>query len=219
MPFPEENPESDVPIMVSYCIDYRYDSMTAEFLAGIGYQNSYYISTNAGAALSLGYNKSCQGDNCGCRHSHNHHHHHENNENETECCPGTESMRVLRKSFTTNLEIALTLQPIDTVYLINHQDWGAIRAFLPCSGYPASDEQNKTKEICINEKILKHAAKYVKKKFDNMEVVLGLIDVNGTVADYDKVTKQWTIIYVGSGVNVDGLWYGYNLNDVITFNC
>lgn len=203
MPFPEPNPESMTPIAVSYCIDYRYDSSTAFFLKEIGYEMSYYIISNAGAALPLGYKKSCENNNCHC------------NKN-TDCCPGLESMNTLKNSFVTNLEIALTLQPISVIYLINHQDCGAIRAFLPCSGYPASGQSNKAKEININAKILTHASKYVNEKFENMEIYLGLIDVNGTVADYDIITKKWIIIYVGEGTNQDGLWFGYNIDDIIT---
>ena len=128
-------------------------------------------------------------------------------------------MNNLRKSFVTNLEISLTLKPISTVYLINHQDCGAIRAFLPCSGYPPIEADKKNKEICINEKILTNASKYVKRKFENMEVILGLIDSNGTVADYDIATKKWTVIYVGSGQDPFGLWFGYTKDQIISINC
>lgn len=208
MPFPEPTPL--VPIFASYCIDFRYDALSSEFLKAIGYENSYFLATNAGAALPLGYKKSCEND-CG--------HDCKSGKKQRKCCPGTELLDVLKNSFVTNLQIALTLQPITTVYLLNHQDCGAIRAFLPCSGYPAVGVENKNKEICINAKILTNAHKFVKKKFNNMEVPLGLIDVNGTVADYDLVTKKWRIIYVGAGIKPTGLWFGRVLDETFEVVC
>lgn len=213
MPFPEPDPDSFPPIFVTYCIDYRFNALTAEFLDEIGYEKSYYVCSSAGAALSLGYEKSCENikkNDCRCDNR---------NHQNTDCCPGFESLKVLKKSFVTNLQIALTLKPINTIYLINHQDCGAIRAFLPCSGYPKVEQDKKNKEICINAKILTYANEYVKRKFENFQVILGLIDSNGSVADYDTVTKKWVIIYVGTQNNNTALWYGYNVGDVVTINC
>ena len=203
MTFPDPNPESQAPIFVTYCIDYRYDAVSADFLREIGYQNSYYLSTNAGSSLSLGYKNMCKNI---CK-----------NKNKY-CCPGIDEMHNLKKSFSTNLRIALTLKPINTIYLLNHQDCGAIRAFLPCSGYPDLGEQ-KEKEICIHAKILISAKDYVKRHFHRMEVTLGLIDSNGTVGNYDSNTHKWTIIHIGPGQNDDALWKGYQKDDVVQYNC
>ena len=123
-------------------------------------------------------------------------------------------MNDLKKSFVANLQIALTLKPITTVYLLNHQDCGAIRAFLPCSGYPKVGEEQKEKEISINAKILEYGYGYVKRKFPKMKVVLGLIDSNGTVGDYNIDTQKWTIVYIGSGQNTNALWNGLRENDI-----
>src|SRR5437016_5158775 len=137
MTFPEPTPP-EVPIFACYCIDYRYDALSSDFLRNIGYADSYFLATNAGGALPLGYkychNSCCNTENKKC--------------SSKKCCNGSDPMHTLRKSWVTNLEIALTLRPITTVYLMNHQDCGAIRAFLPCSGYPASGEQNRKREIC-----------------------------------------------------------------------
>lgn len=201
-----------VPIFASYCIDYRYDALSSEFLKQIGFENSYFLATNAGAALPLGYDKSCKcirrPDDC-----------QEDDNEKKDCCPGTSQMAVLRNAFATNLNIALTLQPITTVYLLNHQDCGAIRAFLPCSGYPASDEENKKREICINAKILTYAQKFVKKKFEDMKIILSLIDSNGSVATYDTKSKKWTVIYIGPGKNKDALWRGFKKDKPFTIKC
>lgn len=184
-----------VPIMVSYCIDYRYDALSSSFLRAIGYDNSYYLATNAGAGLPLGYKDSCQQRDRKHRTSRS-------------CCPGIEPMTTLRDSFVTNLRIALTLRPITTVYLLNHQDCGAIRAFLPCSGYPAVGDSNKRREIKINAEILTNARSYVKRHFRHIKVILGLIDSNGTVANYDVKCRTWNVIYIGPGTDPNGLWWG-----------
>lgn len=202
MQFPQVKPESFVPIFVSYCIDYRYDALSSEFFKQIGYENSYYLATNAGAALPLGYKY--------CKTTH---------DDQKDCCPGVDQMKILKRSLVTNLNIALTLKPITVVYLLNHQDCGAIRAFLPCSGYPAPGEEKKKKEICINAGILTFARSYMKRKFPDKQVFLGLIDSNGSVGDYDTKTKKWTIIHVGSGNNKDGLWYGFKKDKTIKINC
>jgi carbonic anhydrase len=73
-------------------------------------------------------------------------------------------MKLLRDNLVKNIEIALTLQPIQSIYLLNHQDCGAIKAFLGCSGYPETLGSNNEKEIQINSSILTYAQKYIKKK-------------------------------------------------------
>ena len=128
-------------------------------------------------------------------------------------------MKILKQSFITNLKIALTLRPIRVVYLLNHQDCGAIRAFLPCSGYPSSESINKKKEICINAKILTSGEQVVKKKFKMQQVILGLIDKNGSVANYHPLKNSWIIVHVGHGCEIDALWFGYKKGQVLTFDC
>jgi hypothetical protein len=48
-----------IPIFSVFCIDYRYDNLTANFFQGTGLLNSYFAATAAGAALPLGYKCSC----------------------------------------------------------------------------------------------------------------------------------------------------------------
>lgn len=187
-----------VPYFVTYCIDYRYDAMAAEYLQSVAL---YYLGTNAGAGLALGYEKYCE-KQC---------HHH--------CDPNNKDMETLKRSFFTNLKIALTLQPITTIYLLNHQDCGAIRAYLACSGYPNVGEINNEKEICINAKLLTYAEKTVLKKYHDKTVILGLLDVNGSVANYNLADHSWTVVFVGTGTNPNGLWFGKNINDIVRLNC
>lgn len=224
MAFPKPVSASDPPIFTCYCIDFRYDALSSEFLKAIGYGNSYFLATNAGAALPLGYKGFCKNECCsgGCKcdgKCDDKHKKHKKSKSYCKSCPKNPSLDTLKESFTTNLLIALTLQPINTVYLLNHQDCGAIRAFLPCSGYPASGESMIHKEICINAKLLTYSKEYVQKEFENMQVVLGLIDSNGSVADYDPMTKKWVIIYVGTGKNKDALWYGRKKGEIISIPC
>ncbi len=183
---------SEVPIFSVFCIDYRYDNLTANFFQGIGLLNSYFAATAAGAALPLGYKNSCSNICKKCT-----------------CKPKNADMSLLRHNLVKNLEIALTLQPIEKLYLLNHQDCGAIKAFLGCSGYPSTLGANNPKEIEINQDILTYAKKYILKKFNNKTIILGLIDINGTVAEYNTITKKWTKIFTGTGTNPLGLWYNY----------
>ena len=180
------------PIFSIFCIDFRYDNLTANFFQGTGLLNSYFAATAAGAALPLGYKCSCS-ELC----------------KKGKCKPNNEDMTLLRENLVKNLEIALTLQPIEKVYLLNHQDCGAIKAFLGCSGYPSTLGANNAKEIEINQDILKYAKKYMSKKFKGKTFTLGLIDINGTVAEYNTTTKKWTKVYTGAGTNPLGLWFNY----------
>jgi len=181
-----------VPIFSVFCIDFRYDRLTADFFKGIGLVNSYFAATAAGAALPLGYKCSCFKI---CRRS--------------KCNPNNEAMALLRNNLVKNLKIALTLQPIENIYLLNHQDCGAIKAFLGCSGYPSTLGSNNAKEIEINQEILKYAKDYMAKKFKGKTITIGLIDVNGTVAEYDTSAKKWTLVFTGEGDDPLGLWLDY----------
>jgi carbonic anhydrase len=45
-------------------------------------------------------------------------------------------MEILKKSFITNINISLSLDLLKEIYLLNHQDCGAIKEYLKCSQYP-----------------------------------------------------------------------------------
>ena len=220
MVFPEVNPSLSPPMYAAYCIDYRYDALSSEFLRQIKYGDSYYLATAAGAALSLGYKDYCKNECCSCSCS--------SSSDYCKTCPVNPNLNTLKKSLVTNLNIALTLKPdMNVVYFLNHQDCGAIRAYLSCSGYPKKDETGeaaKIKEICINAKLLTYADKYFNKKFKgiikDLNINLGLLDANGAVADYDIKTKAWTVIYVPTiANNPNALWFKYTKGQVVKFNC
>ena len=186
-----------IPIFSIFCIDFRYDNLTADFFQEIGLTNLYFAATAAGAALPVGYKCSCYNI---CKKS---------NCKKNKCDPNNKDMALLRKNLVKNLEIALTLQPITEIFLLNHQDCGAIKAFLGCSGYPSTLGADNAKEIEINQDILKYAKKYMSKKFKGKTFTLGLIDVNGTVAEYNTSTKIWTLVFTGAGTDPLGLWFNY----------
>jgi len=181
---------TEVPIYSVFCIDYRYDRLTADYFKAVGLSNLYFAATAAGAALPLGYPCYCS---CSCTSG--------------SCNPCNKDMALLRANLVKNLQIALTLQPITNIYLLNHQDCGAIKAYLSCSGYPTTLGSNNPKEIQINAALLTYAQRYMAKKFPTKTIRLGLIDINGTVADYNPLTKTWTKVYTGPETNPLGLWY------------
>lgn len=180
---------SIVPIFFVSCIDYRFDQLAANYLNAIGLGANYFSSTAAGGALPVGFEKYCKKKCC-----------------TKGCDPSDSTMELLKNSITTNLDIALTLEPITELYLMNHQDCGAFKEFLACSGYPDTLGENNKKEIKINQDILTYTKEYMKHKYPEKKVKLGLIDINGTVANYDTKTKTWTVVFRGKGNDPNGLW-------------
>lgn len=178
-----------------FCIDKRFDFLTTEYFKSIGFNINYYMGTTAGSALPLGYSQYCDKIcNCDCH---------------TESCdPANPDMLLLKESLTKNIDISLTLDDIKEIYLLNHQDCGAIKAYLGCSGYPQNPGENNTLEIKINTDLLMFAAEYIKFKYPDIDIRLGLIDLNGTVCDYDIKYGSWNLIYRGPGFDPRALWFG-----------
>jgi hypothetical protein len=187
---------SKVPLFSIFCIDFRFDALVGDFYEGIGRDLSYYACTVAGGAMPLGYKKYCKQVCNGCKNK--------------SCNPSNSSMKLLKNNLVENLNIALTLSPITESFLLNHQDCGAIKGFLSCSGYPTVKGSNNKKEIEINESLLTYATKYMVKKFPKIKFILGLIDLNGYVATFDIITKTWTVIFISTGIQLDekAFWYG-----------
>lgn len=181
-----------------FCIDKRFDFLTTEYFKVIGFTNNYYLGTSAGAALCLGYSQYCKEIcNCDC---------HIPNTNES-CDPANPDMLLLKESLTKNIDISLTLDDIKEIYLLNHEDCGAIKAYLSCSGYPENPGENPL-EIKINTDLLLFAAEYIKSKYPDIDIRLGLMDLNGTVCDYDIRYGTWNLIYRGPGFDPKALWFG-----------
>lgn len=182
-----------------FCIDKRFDFLSAEYFSSIGFSNNYYLGTTAGSALCLGYSQYCEEIcNCNC---------HTSNTNES-CDPANPDMLLLKESLIKNIDISLTLDQIKEIYLLNHQDCGAIKAYLGCSGYPQNAGENNSLEIKINTDLLLFANEYIKSKYPDINVRLGLMDLNGSVADYNIKYNSWNLVYRGPGIDPNGLWYG-----------
>ena len=193
-------------ILTVLCIDKRFDYLTTEYFDSIGFRYNYYLLTTAGSALCLGYEQYCSTIcNSGC------HCAHENNVNPTKCDPENKDMKLLKQSIVKNIDIAMGLDNLSEIYLLNHQDCGAIKAYLECSGYPKNLGENNPLEIKINTELLLFAKEYIEHKFiltNSNNIKLGLIDINGTVCDYDIKYNSWNLIFRGPGINPLGLWYG-----------
>ena len=181
------------------CIDKRFDALTTNYFNAIGFTTNYYLGSTAGSCLPLGYQSYCS-EVCNCICSHN--------PTTILCDPLNPDMELLKDSLVKNIEIAFSLEQINEIYLINHQDCGAIKAYLSCSGYPQTLGENNSLEIKINTQLLLFAKEYIKNKFPDVNVRLGLIDVNGSVSDFDEKYYSWDFIYRGPGTNPLGLWFG-----------
>jgi len=93
------------------------------------------------------------------------------------------------------------------VDIINHQDCGAFKVFLPTSGYPSTLGANNTQEILIHQRALLLAKSQLNKKYSGLTIHLKIIDINGSVALLNQTTLQWELAYKGSGTNPLGLWW------------
>lgn len=195
MEIPQQNP-----LFCICCIDKRFDALTTDYFESTEFKRNYYLGTTAGSGLPLGYKQYCtEICNCNCNF---------NFKISDSCDPLNPDMELLERSLIRNIEIALTLDPIPEIYIVNHQDCGAIKAFLSCSGYPQTLGENNPLEIKINTELLFFAKEYVKFRFPDIKVRLGLIDINGTVADFDEKYQSWHLVYRGFGINPLGLWFG-----------
>ncbi len=183
-----------------FCIDRRFDFLSAEYFKAIGFTTNYYLGTTAGAGLCLGYSQYCS-EICNC-------HCHLTNQTTTSCDPANPDMVLLKDSLTKNIDISLTLDTIKEIYLVNHQDCGAIKAYLGCSGYPEEPGTNNQLEIKINTDLLVFACEYLKTKYPDIVCRIGLMDLNGSVADYDIKYNSWYLVYRGPGTDPKGLWFG-----------
>lgn len=186
------------------CIDYRFDYLTTEYFDAIGQRENYFLLSTAGSSLCLGYTDYVN-QICNCRYITPKH----------SCCnnnctdPNNFDMKLLKESIKKNLDISLGLKDYDTIYMLNHQDCGAFKAYLECSGYPKYLGENNSLEIKINTDILLFAKEYIQNEFPKItNLKLGLIDVNGYVANYNTNFNSWELQYRGPGCDPKGLWYG-----------
>jgi hypothetical protein len=177
------------------CIDRRFNYLSIDYFNKLGFTNNFYEAATAGAGLCAGFSDYCS-TTCGCPSC----------DTETACDPSNIDMEVLKNSLITNINIAQTLNTIDQIYILNHQDCGAIRAYLECSGYPSLGENNQL-EIDINRELLQYAHSYMMAQFPHIDCRIGLQDINGTVHDFNIETQEWVFQQRGEGNEMKGLWY------------
>jgi hypothetical protein len=179
------------PIAVLFCIDYRFDALATEYLNKIGLGRHYYNITAAGASLLIGRDQYCK-EICSGQ------------------CDSTNDRinDVLLRSIFANLDITKLLSGTSRVYIINHQDCGAFKNFLSCSNYPdipTRSQDEKDLEISINQRILMYSKNIIKSRYPSLQVNIGIIDMNGTVADFSD--GAWILRFHGDGDDPKALWY------------
>lgn len=109
----------------------------------------------------------------------------------------------LAQSVLDNIDIAHSLSASTKLYIINHQDCGAFRAFLPESGYPSYLGEDNRTELNIHSYVLQGLRNMP--DLHGMNVKVGVIDYNGTVADIED--GRWVIKFVGPGQDPRGLFF------------
>ena len=176
------------------CIDKRFDNLVCTFYKETGQENDYYLATAAGASLPLSYNTICKKPQFNCC--------------TTDNC---KTNRTLRNGLLTNFSISQALSEIVQLDIMDHQDCGAFRVFLPCANLPPTPENltpaEKEKEKEVHGNSLNLAETKVRQadaKFTNPIRKL-LMDLNGTVAEFDG--EKYTVIFKGQGENTNGLFY------------
>lgn len=166
-------------VSVLSCIDSRYSAHLARAMKVLGYDCSYFDVTAAGASFPLHYPQLAQ--NCGCTAQH------------------ASAVQSIADGVVANLTMSASLTPQKKLFVLDHQDCGAFKAFLRgscCLNYPATPSASrpaKQAELAI------HAASLVSAKaalaslnlFD--VVVLGVLDRAGCCAFYDDSLGAWSV--------------------------
>jgi hypothetical protein len=169
-------------------------------LKAIGREYDFFLSTAAGGALALGSGTM------------------------TLAAYGASPvLDLLKDSLTTNLDIALTLQPIRDIFLMNHQDCGAMKSFLRCSGYPPNLGDDNARELAIQVEVLTLAYNEMARRYPLKRIIPTVIDINGSVARYGDINSNltsntWTILHVGTrSRDPRGLWFGLEKDRTYSF--
>ena len=184
-----------------FCIDFRFDAMIADYFKAIGQDQNYFACTVAGGALALGYKRYCM-HNCP----------------QDTCDKNNLDMKLFKINLLKNLEIAMSLKNIETIYLTNHQDCGAAKKYLTCDNYPEKNA-DVNKEILINQDLLVYANECIKAKYPNLECILQLIDLDGTIAKFHIENQEWEIVYVNENVqSSSGFWNRYLSGDNVAYS-
>lgn len=161
------------------CIDSRYSAHLARAMKVLGYTCSYFDVTAAGASFPLSYPQLVQ--NCGCTAQH------------------ASVVQSIAGGVVANLTVSASLTPQKRLFILDHQNCEAFKAFLRgscCLNYPATPSASrpaKQAELAI------HAASLVSAKaalasldlFD--VVVLGILDQAGCCALYDDILGTWSV--------------------------
>lgn len=173
------------------CIDKRFDALVSEYYDAIGQSADYYLISAAGSSLPLSYNKICK---------------------DLQCCSYKNCVtnKTLRDAQILNFNISESLSSINQLDIMDHQDCGAFRVFLPCADLPSGivTPQEKEKEKQIHAQSLTLAESSIRKRIPtfNNPIVRLLIDLNGSVGQL-QADGSWKVIYKGTGTNPNGLWW------------
>ena len=111
------------------CIDKRFDSLVSQYYDSIGQRGDYYMITAAGSSLPLSYLKMCH-------------------QEEYKCCSYKNCLtnKTLREGQLTNFNISMALSDIVQLDIMDHQDCGAFRVFLPCANLQSGELTVEEKE-------------------------------------------------------------------------
>ena len=157
------------------CIDIKYTAHLARAMKVLGYNYSYFDVTAAGASFPLYYPQLQQPQYASV-------------------------MQSIANGVIANLTVSASLTPQKKLFILDHQNCAAFKAFTRCSSCdlnypeaPSASRQAKQAELAIHAASLvsAKAALVSLKLFD--VVVLGILDKAGCCAFYDETSQTWSV--------------------------
>jgi len=175
--------EEKLAVSVLGCIDCRSEKSIARIMHHLGHGENYIDIRSAGAAFSFYFQELKKRPECTCILHH---------------APIVET---IAKGISANLDAARHLPVQPKLYIVDHQDCAAFKAFTTskgtsCLSYPICptvSQTSKDLELRIHSEALVAAKEALRKRQGLMEIVLGVVDRAGAYGVYDEQEKSWSI--------------------------
>jgi carbonic anhydrase len=174
----------DLPVVsVLACIDYRYTKFLDRVMRRLGHASNYFDVRCAGASFPLYFQDHQRRPECSCLDEH------------------AQTIDVLAKGAIANLRTAANLVSHSMLYIIDHQDCGAFKAFMDrggreCLAYPpqpSASQASKEHELSIHRDALMAAKVILSKESMWADIVVGVVDRAGAYGIYDETSDAWYI--------------------------
>ena len=199
---PRSAPEDAPIVSVLACIDFRYSKYLTRVMKNLGHASSYFEIKAAGASFPFYYDYLETRDECQCVKQHE------------------KTIGAIAAGALANLDTALNFITQSTLYIIDHQDCAAFKAYTACTGkscinypsQPSSSQESKDRELYIHAEALVGAKSVLSKSVRYTVIILGIIDQAGAFGVYDENTKLWSVQVSGESFDPHALFSKNNVN-------